>query len=96
MKQFPLKYCSKKYQKLIENFKEKGLKLLERQAQNPQYDISQKRWLDLIAWSQLYKKSDKQMENLPKYIIPIHFDNKGLEFIYLNPILHKNNIIKCL
>ena len=36
------------------------------------------------------------MENSPKYIILIHFDNKGLEYIHLNSILHKNNIINFL
>ena len=43
LKQFPLKYCSKEYCKSLENFKEKELKLLERQAQNSQYNSSQKR-----------------------------------------------------
>ena len=33
------------------------------------------------------------MKNPPKYIIPIHFDNKNIEFIHLNFILNKNDII---
>ena len=36
------------------------------------------------------------MKKSPKYIIPIHFDNKGREFIHLNSILHENDIINCL
>ena len=28
--------------------------------------------------------------------MPIHFDNKELEFIHLNFILHENDIINCL
>ena len=28
--------------------------------------------------------------------MPIHFDNKGLEFIHINSILHENDIINCL
>ena len=27
---------------------------------------------------------------------PIHFDNKGFEFIHLNSILHENDLINCL
>ena len=49
-----------------------------------------------IVLAKVYKKLDKQIKNPTKYIIPIHFDNKGLEFIYLNSILHENNIINSL
>ena len=28
--------------------------------------------------------------------MPIHFDNKGFEFIYINFILNENDIINCL
>ena len=59
----------------------------------------QKRRLDLIAdivLAKVYKKLDNQTNKTPKYIIPIHFDNKGLEFVHLNSILHKNGILNCL
>ena len=36
---------------------------------------------------EIYKKA------LLKYIIPIHFDDTGLEFIHLSSILHENDII---
>ena len=49
-----------------------------------------------IVLAKVYKKLDKQIKNPTKYIIPIHFDNKGLEFIHLNSILHENNIINSL
>ena len=40
-----------------------------------------------IVLSKVYKKSDKQIKKPPKFMISIHFDNKGLEFIHLNSIL---------
>ena len=49
-----------------------------------------------IVLAKVCKKLDKQIKNPTKYIIPIHFDNKGLEFIHLNSILHENNIINSL
>ena len=49
-----------------------------------------------IVLAKVYKKLDKQIKNPTKYIIPIHFDNKGLGFIHLNSILHENNIINSL
>ena len=45
-----------------------------------------------IALAKVYQKSDKQIKKPPKYIIPIHLVNKGLEFIHLKSILHENNI----
>ena len=44
----------------------------------------------------VYENSDKERKNPLKYIIPIHFDNRELEFIHLNFILNENNIINCL
>ena len=64
-----------------------------------QYKNVQKRWLDLIidiVLAKVYKKLDNQTNKTPKYIIPIHFDNKELEFVHLNSILHKNDILNCL
>lgn len=46
---------------------------------------------DFIS-GKVYKKSDKQIKNPPRYIIPIHFDNRELDFIHLNSIL--DDIIK--
>ena len=44
----------------------------------------------------MYKKSDKQVKITTTIYLPIHVDNKGLEFIHLNSILHENDIINCL
>ena len=43
-------------------------------------------------------KQNKKKPNkkTPKYIIPIHYDNTGLEFIHLNSILYENDIMNCL
>ena len=60
-----------------------------------QYKNVQKRRLDLITdivLAKVYKKLDNQTNKTPKYIIRIHFDNKGLEFVHLNSILHKNGL----
>ena len=48
-----------------------------------------------IDLAKVYKKSGKQIKKPPKYIITIHVDNKGLEFIHLNSILHEDDIINC-
>ena len=69
------------------------------QAQNLHYENFQKRRVDLITViisAKVYKKSDKQIKKPPKHIIPIHFNNKGLEFFHLNFILHENDIINFL
>ena len=85
--------------KLLESFKKRELQLLKRQALNLQYHNFQKRKLDIktyIIFVKAYKKSDKNMEKPLKYMMPIHFDNKEIEFLHLNFIFHKNDTMNCL
>ena len=49
--------------------------------------------------TKIKQNKKKPNKKTPKYIIPIHYDNTGLEFIsflQLNSILYENDIINCL
>ena len=64
-----------------------------------QCNESQERWYRLIidsALTKTYVNKITKIKNVPKYIIPIYFDNKGLQFIHLNAILHNQDVINCL
>jgi len=46
-----------------------------------------KRWLDLLIdafFTKSYKKTKSVAKKTPKYILPIFFHNKGLEFLNLH------------
>ena len=67
----------------------------------PQNQISwcsnfNRKWYDLIidsVFTQLFERNTWRVKNVPKYLVPIYFDKKGLELIHLNSILLDNSII---
>ena len=84
--------------KILDGFKQKHLRKLAKLA-NERLDNcneSSKRWLDLIIDTYFTKvyKDDKtaKTKKPPKYVLPIYFDNKGLEFIRLSNILRDNEV----
>ena len=52
--------------------------------------------MDIVLAKYIKKIRETNKIALPKYVRLIHFDNKSLEFIHLNSILHENDIINCL
>ena len=62
LKQFPFKYCSNKWWKLLESFKKRRLELLGHQAQNYNLLISKKDQRGTVL-PKVYVKSDKQINH---------------------------------
>ena len=88
----PNKYRGDKCQKLLESFKKRELKSLISQAQNSQCNNFQKRCLNLITDSvlaKMYKKSDKEKKESPKYIIHIQFGKNRKSLFILIPFCMK-------
>ena len=42
--------------------------------------------------TKVYKQETKIIKTAPKFIFPLYFDNKGLDFIKINQILRKEEI----
>ena len=59
-------------------------------------DDKVKRWYNLIIdifFTKIYKEEKtNKTKKIPKYIFPLYFDNKGLEFIRLNNILRNPDV----
>ena len=54
-----------------------------------------KRWLEQIVdifFTKIYKESPKKVKSRPKYILPLFFENKGLQFLRLSNILHDEDV----
>ena len=84
--------------KILDGFKQKHLRKLAKES-NKRLDNcsnSSKRWFDLIIdsyFSKVYIDDTKSnSKKAPKYILPIFFDNKGLEFIRLNSIIRNDEV----
>ena len=84
--------------KLLDSFKQKHLRKLAKESNKrlEGCNNSSKRWFDLIIdtyFSKVYIDDTKSnSKKTPKYILPIFFDNKGLEFIRLNSILRNDEV----
>ena len=84
--------------KILDGFKQKHLRKLAKESNKrlDNCDNFSKRWFDLIIdiyFSKVFKDETKaNSKKAPKYILPIFFDNKGLEFIRLNSILRNDEV----
>ena len=84
--------------KILDGFKQKHLRKLAKESNKrlDNCDNFSKRWFDLIIdiyFSKVFKDETKaDSKKAPKYILPIFFDNKGLEFIRLNSILRNDEV----
>ena len=84
--------------KLLDSFQQKHLRKLALEA-NKRLDSctdQTKRWFDLIVdtfFTKIFKEEPpKKLKSRPKYILPLYFDNKGLQFLRLSTILHDEDI----
>ena len=84
--------------KILDGFKQKHLRKLAKESNKrlDNCDNSSKRWFDIIIdtyFTKVYIDDKKHnTKKSPKYILPIYFDNKGLEFIRLNNILRNDEV----
>ena len=87
---------SNECRKLLESFMKSELKSLGIQTQNGlQYGDFNQRWYDLVTdiiFAKIHKKKEHIIKKAQEFIIPIFFDNKGLEFSNPNSILNDNQI----
>ena len=87
--------------KLLDSFKRKHLKALASEAHrelNQNEDIRVQRLYSIIVdtfLTKIYKKPETKKKP-PKHILPIFFDNKGLEHIKLSSILHEDDVVDLL
>ena len=84
--------------KILDGFKQKHLRILAKESNKrlENCNNSSKRWFDIIIdvyFTKVYKDDkQKKTKKSPKYILPIYFHNKGLEFIRLNKILRNDDV----
>ncbi len=84
--------------KILDGFKQKHLRKLAKESNKrlENCNNSSKRWFDIIIdvyFTKVYKDDkQKKTKKSPKYILPIYFHNKGLEFIRLNKILRNDDV----
>ena len=86
------------FRKLLEAFKLKHLRFLAGEAHTrleQNHNIQFERWYRVLVDTFLAKiyKDPPEKTKSPEHILPIFFENKGLEFIRLNSILHDEEVI---
>ena len=83
--------------KLLDGFQQRHLRKLAREA-NKRLDSctdQEKRWFELIVdtfFTKIFKETTKKSKSRPKYILPLYFENKGLQFLRLSNILHDEEV----
>ena len=93
-----IKLRARTWRKRLDRFRQKDLRKLAKESSNrlDTCEESVKRWYDIIKdmyLTKLFAKVKvKPKRKPPKYKIPIHFDNKGFEFIRLNSILRHKEV----
>ena len=94
----PIQHQGNTCRKILDGFKQKHLKKLAQEA-NKRLDSCEdpvKRWYELIIdifFTKVYKEeTQKKTKKCPKYIFPLYFHNKGLQFIGLNNILRDEEV----
>jgi len=94
-------YRANSYRKLLESFKHRYLRKLAVEANSrlSSCEDNIKRWYDLLIdvfFTKVYIEERGNIKKAPKYILPIFFHNKGLEFIHLKKILRDPDVISKL
>lgn len=98
---FPPKSRGNELRKLLDGFKLKHLRSIAGEAHTRlelTFDIQLERWYKVIVDTFLTKMYQKPPEKkkAPTHILPIFFDNKGLEHIKLSSILHLDEVVQKL
>ena len=93
-----IKFRANACRKILDGFKQKHLRKLAKESNKrlDNCDNSSKRWFDIIIdtyFTKVYIDDKKgNTKKSPKYILPIYFDNKGLELIRLHSILRNDEV----
>ena len=97
IRESPAKDQGNKCRKLLDSFQQKHLRKLAKEA-NKRLDSCRdqdKRWFEKIVdtfFTKVYKETPKKVKPRPKYLLPIFFENKGLQFLRLSSILHDEDV----
>ena len=84
--------------KMLDSFQRKHLRKLAQEANKRLDSCSDqtKRWFELILdtfFTKIFKEQPPKKPKLrPKYILPLYFENKGLQFLRVNSILHDEDV----
>jgi len=97
IKSFPASERGNKCRRFLEECKIKTVKALAKEASTllASCNDKDKRWYDLIIdvlFTKTFKKEEKKSKKRPDSILPIFFDNKGLEYIQLGSILRTESV----
>ena len=93
----PIRERGNQCRKLLDGFQQKHLRKLAREA-NKRLDSctdQDKRWFEKIVdifFTKMYKETPKKVKARPKYILPVFFENKGLQFLRISSILHDEDV----
>ena len=94
----PIRERGNTCRKLLDSFQRKHLRKLALEA-NKRLDSctdQTKRWFELVVdtfFTKVFKEQPpKKSKPRPKYILPLYFENKGLQFIRLSSILHEDDV----
>ena len=95
---YPLDHRSNKVRILLSKLKHSNLRQLAAEANSLLSTCEDylKRWFELIIdafLTKTYKEKQVKPKKAPKFLLPIYFHNKGLDFIPLRKILRNQNVI---
>ena len=98
---FPVPEQGNALRKTLESLKRKVLKILadEASAKIPSCTDQEKRILDLLVdayLTKVFKAEEKKKKKFSEFILPVFFDNKGLDYLHLGSILRKQEVISLL
>lgn len=88
---------SSKCRKLLDQLRQSNLRKLATEASSllSSCEDHLKRWYELfidVFLTKTFKEDKRKPKQAPKYILPIYFHNKGLDFIQLKKILRNPNV----
>ena len=95
--EFPFKERGNLCRKLLDGFQRRHLRKIAKEANKRLDSCSDvnKRWFEKIIdifFTKIFKESVKVTKPRPKYILPLYFENKGLQFLRLSNILHDEEV----
>ena len=99
--EFDISVRANEFRKLLDSFRQKDLRRLAVEANLKLFSCSDqvKRWYEQLIdvfFTKIYTEEKKTRRKAPKHLLPIFFDNKGLEFIQLNKILKNPDVVSKL
>ena len=99
--EFDIDIRANEFRKSLDSFRQKVLRRLAAEANLKLFSCTDqiKRWYEQLIdvfFTKIYTEEKETKNKAPKYILPIFFDNKGLELIQLRKILRNLDVISKL